>query len=73
MRDYDVCLSLRALRPFLGDSVRITHPVTMDILFSIFQGFDWSKLIFDLDFRVSEHITLATRMARSSCAIPRSV
>ena len=43
MRDYDVCLSLCALRRLMGDSVGITHPVTVDILFSIFQGFDWSK------------------------------
>ena len=43
MQDYDAFLAQRALRRIMGDSVRVTHPVTVDILLNIFQHFDWSS------------------------------
>ena len=43
MHDDDAFLTLRALRRVMGDSVRITHPVTVDILLNIFHIFDWSN------------------------------
>ena len=43
MHDYDAFLTLRALRRVMGDSVRITHPVTVDMLLNIFHIFDWSN------------------------------
>ena len=43
MHDYDSFLTLRALRRIMGDSVRVTHPVTVDILLNVFQHFDWSN------------------------------
>lgn len=43
MHDYDAFLTLRALRRIMGDSFLVTHPVTVDILFNVFQYFDWSN------------------------------
>ena len=43
MHDYDAFLTQRALRHIMGDSVRVTHPVTVDILLNVFQHFDWSN------------------------------
>ena len=43
MHDYDAFLTQRALRRIMGDSVRVTHPVTVDILLNVFQHFDWSN------------------------------
>ena len=43
MHDYDSFLTQRALRCIMGDSVRVTHPVTVDILLNVFQHFDWSN------------------------------
>ena len=43
MHDYDDFLTQRVLRRIMGDSVRVTHPVTVDILFNVFQHFDWSN------------------------------
>ena len=43
MHDYDAFLTQRALRRIMGDSVRVTHPVTVDILLNIFQHFDLSN------------------------------
>ena len=43
MHDYDSFLTQRALRRIMGDSVRVTHPVTVDILLNVFQHFDWSN------------------------------
>ena len=36
MHNYDPFLTQRSLRPIMGDSVRVTHPVTVDILLNIF-------------------------------------
>ena len=46
MHDDDAFLTLRALRRVMGDSVRITDPVTVDILLNIFHIFDWSNPLF---------------------------
>ena len=43
MHDYDAFLTQRALWRIMGDCVRVTHPVTGDILFNVFQHFDWSN------------------------------
>ena len=43
MHDYNAFLTQRALRRLMGDSVRVAHPVTVDILLNVFQHFDWSK------------------------------
>ena len=43
MHDYDAFLTQRALRRIMGDSVRVTHPVTVEILLNVFQHFDWSN------------------------------
>ena len=43
IHDYDAFLTQRALRRIMGDSVRVTHPVTVDILLNVFQHFDWSN------------------------------
>ena len=43
MQDYNAFLTQRALRRIMGDSVRVTHPVTVDILLNVFQHFDWSN------------------------------
>ena len=43
MHNYDAFLTQRALRRIMGDSVRVTHPVTVDILLNIFQHFDFSN------------------------------
>ena len=39
----DAFLTQRALRRIMGDSVRVTHPVTVDILLNIFQHFYFSN------------------------------
>ena len=41
MHDYNAFLMQRALRRIMGDSLRITHLVTVDILLNVFQHFDW--------------------------------
>ena len=43
MHNYDAFLTQRALRRIMGDCVRVTHPVTVDILLNIFQHFDFSN------------------------------
>ena len=43
MHDYNAFLTQLALHRIMGDSVRVTHPVTVDILFNVFQHFDWSN------------------------------
>ena len=43
MHDYDAFLTQRAPRRIMGDSVRVTHPVTIDILLNVFQRFHWSN------------------------------
>ena len=43
MHDYDAFLTQRALQHIMGDSVCVTHPVTVDILLNVFQHFDWSN------------------------------
>ena len=43
MHDYDAFLTLRALRRVMSDSVRITHPVTIDMLLNCFHFFDWAN------------------------------
>ena len=43
MHDYGAFLTLRALRHLMGDSVRITRPVTIDMLLVFFRCFDWSN------------------------------
>ena len=43
MHNYDAFLTQRAPRRIMGDSVRVTHPVTVDILLNIFQHFDFSN------------------------------
>ena len=43
MQDYDAFLTLRALFRVMSDSVRITHPVTIDMLLNCFQLFDWAN------------------------------
>ena len=43
MHDYDAFLTQRALRRIMGDSVRVTPPVTVDILLNVFHHFDWSN------------------------------
>ena len=46
MHDYDAFLTLRALRSVMGDSVRITRPVTTDMLLVFFRCFDWSNPLY---------------------------
>ena len=43
MHDYDAFLTLRALHCVMSDSVRITHPVTIDMLLNCFHFFDWAN------------------------------
>ena len=43
MHDYGTFLTQWALRRIMGDSVSVTHPVTVDILLNIFQHFDSSN------------------------------
>lgn len=43
MHDRDTFLTLRALRRVMSDFVRITHPVTIDMLINCFQLFDWTN------------------------------
>ena len=42
MHDYDSVLTLRGLRRVMGDSVHSTHPITVDMLFSMFKRFNWT-------------------------------
>ena len=42
MNDYDSVLTLRGLHQVMGESVRSTHPITVDMLFSMFKRFNWS-------------------------------
>ena len=46
MHDYDAFLTLRALRRVMVDSVRITRPVTTDMLLVFFRCFDWSNPLY---------------------------
>ena len=43
MHDYDAFLMQQALHCIMGDSVRVTHPVTVDIFLKVFQHFNWSN------------------------------
>ena len=45
MHDYDAFLTQLALHRIMGDSVRVTHPVTVGIPLNVFQHFDWSNQV----------------------------